>query len=338
MYYIIASLMKGLPIMRSNKIKNTDLFTQAANEHFQKHIRTQSKQALMIIKNKVDWGKLLEPLSRKLSAEKANLAPAGRKPHDLLVIVKCFLLQTIYNLSDPRLEEEIADRRSFQIFLDLTSDDSIPDETSICRYRELFSRLGLDRLLFESFNKQLANQNLIMGKGTIVDATLKQAQANPSSDRDKDATFTKRGKKTIYGYKGHIGIDTNTDIIHSLEFTGAHIHDTDKFDDLLIGSEKRVHADKGYSNRRRKKMLKRQGIRCGILDKGYRNRPLTKRQIKRNKLLSAVRNAVERPFAYMKQVLNYQRCRYYDLPRNRTQFILCAVVYNMRRMLSLLTT
>ena len=38
--------------MRSNKIHNVDLFTQAANEHFQKHIKTQSKQALMIIKEK----------------------------------------------------------------------------------------------------------------------------------------------------------------------------------------------------------------------------------------------------------------------------------------------
>ena len=321
--------------MRSNKIHNVDLFTQAANEHFQKHIKTQSKQALMIIKEKVDWEKLLAPLKKKLAAEKVDLAPSGRKPHDLLVIVKCFLLQTIYNLSDPRLEEEIADRRSFQIFLDLTSNDSIPDETSICRYRELFARLGMDRVLFKSFNKQLTKQNLIVGKGTIVDATLKQAQATPESNRDKDASFTKRGNTTTYGYKGHIGVDSDTNIIHSLEFTGAHVHDSDKFDDLLTGSERKVFADKGYANKARKKMLRQQGVRCGILEKGYRDTPLTKKQRKRNKLLSAIRNAVERPFAYMTQVLNYQRCRYYSLARNRTQFILCAVVYNMRRMLSL---
>lgn len=323
--------------MRSNKIHNVDLFTQAANEHFQKHIKTQSKQALMIINDTVDWETLLAPLKKRLAVEKADLAPAGRKPHDLLVIVKCFLLQTIYNLSDPRLEEEIADRRSFQFFLDLTSNDSIPDETAICRYRELFARLGLDRLLFESFNRQLAARNLIVGKGTIVDATLKQAQATPKSERDQDATFTKRGSKTTYGYKGHIGVDADTNIIHSVEFTGAHVHDTEKFDDLLTGSERRVLADKGYANKQRKNMLRRRGIRCGILDKGYRNTPLTIKQRTRNKLLSAVRNAVERPFSYMKQVLNYQRCRYYNLARNRTQFILCSVVYNMRRMLSLTT-
>lgn len=321
--------------MRSNKIHNVDLFTQAANDRFHKHLKTQSKQALSMINDAINWKELLTPLQRKLDASKAELSSAGRKPHDLLVIVKCFLLQTIYDLSDPRLEEEIADRRSFQIFLDLTSNDSIPDETTICRYRELFARLGLDRVLFQSFNKQLAAKNLIMGKGTIVDATLKQAQATHASHRDNDATFTQRRGKPTYGYKGHIGVDADTTIIHSVEFTPAHVHDTHKFDDLITGTERIVLADKGYAKKERKKMLKEQGIRCGILEKGYRNAPLTKKQIQRNKILSAIRNAVERPFSFMKQVLHYQRCRYYDLARNRTQFILCAVVYNLRRMLSL---
>ena len=320
--------------MRSNKIHNVDLFTQTANEHFEKHIKTQSKAALTLIDKKINWDKLISPIQQKIEALRSD-APAGRKRHELLVIVKCFLLQTIYGLSDPRLEEEIADRRSFQIFLGLTSDDSIPDETAICRYRKMFADLGFDKVLFKAFNKQLSEQGLIIGKGTIVDATLKQAQATPASNRDSDAKFTKRRGETTYGYKGHIGVDVDTNIIHSVEFTSANVHDTDKFDDLLTGSERRVLADKGYANKQRKKSLQEQGINCGIMDKGYRNTPLTKKQLKRNKLLSAIRNAVERPFAFMKQVLNYQRCRYYDIARNRTQFIFSAVVFNMRRMLSL---
>jgi len=50
--------------MFSNKIYNADLFTQAANEHFQKHLKTQSKQALLIIDKKIDWVKLLAPLEK----------------------------------------------------------------------------------------------------------------------------------------------------------------------------------------------------------------------------------------------------------------------------------
>ncbi len=320
---------------RSNKIHNADLFTQAATEQYEKHIRTQSKKALQRINEIINWSALIQPLEQRISKEKGSLSSAGRKPHDLIVIVKCMLLQMIYGLSDPRLEEELADRRSFQIFLGLTSGDSIPDETTICRYRELFARLKLDKLLFKSFTKLLLAQGLIIGKGTIVDATLKQAQAKPESGRDKDASFTKRGSKNVYGYKGHVGVDVKTNVIHSVEFTPANVHDTQKFEDLLLSTERAVYADKGYANKKRKQQLQKQGICCGILDKGYRDTPLTPAQRKRNKKLSAIRNRVEQPFAFFKQVLQYTRCRYYDLARNRLQFFFSAIVYNIRRMLSL---
>ena len=55
---------------------------------------------------------------------------------------------------------------------------------------ELFARLDLDKKLFYEFNKQLKSLNLIVGKGTIVDATIKQAQATSRSNRDNDVVFT----------------------------------------------------------------------------------------------------------------------------------------------------
>jgi IS5 family transposase len=317
--------------MRSNKIHNADLFTSSANEIFTKHIKTQSKQALSVIKSRIDWEKLLKPLEETIAKEKQSNSPAGRKTMDLLVIVKCFILQSIYNLSDPRLEEEIADRRSFQIFLDPTSEDSIPDETTICRYREMFARLGLDKKLFTEFNKQLKSSNLILGKGTIVDATIKQAQATPGSNRDKDADHTKKRGKSYYGYKGHIAIDEDSEVITKLEFSKASLHDSRVFDQLIDYTEQAVFADKGYANKSRRKKLEKKNIFDGILAKGYRNKPLSKSEKKLNKLLSTVRNKVERPFAYMKRILNYQRCSYYDLKRNRFEFIMAAFVYNIRK-------
>lgn len=56
--------------MRSNKINNADLFTSAANDTFSKHIKTQSKQALEIIKSKINWKKLLEPIEEAISGKK----------------------------------------------------------------------------------------------------------------------------------------------------------------------------------------------------------------------------------------------------------------------------
>jgi IS5 family transposase len=314
-----------------------DLFTEAANEGYEKHIRTQNKRALEIINQKINWAELLSPIEEKLEASKNKTTEtsSGRRPFSLEVIVKCFILQTIYNLSDPRLEEELADRRSFQIFLGITSGDSIPDETTLVRYRQRFSSIGLDKILFERFNKQLEENGLIVGKGTIVDATIKQAQARPTSNRDKDADFTKKRGKTYYGYKGHIAIDEDSQIIKRLEFTKASVHDSKEFDNLIDYTEEAVFADKGYANKERRKKLESKEIFDGILEKGYRNKPLNKVQKKVNRILSRVRNRVERTFAYMKNVLGYERCSYYDLERNRFEFTLAAIVFNMRRMITL---
>jgi IS5 family transposase len=316
--------------MRSNKISSIDLFTQSANEHFHKHIKTKSKQALEVLKTSIDWDALVQPLASEL-AKHRSAAPAGRKRFDLKVIVRCFILQRIYGLSDPRLEEEIADRRSFQIFLDLTSGDAIPDETTICRYRELFARLGLDTQLHKSFRQQLKAKGLILEKGTIVDATLKVAQATSRSGRDRDARHTRRRHKVIYGYKGHIAVDTHQTFIHSAGFTAANIHDSRVFDQLLHHKEQAVFADKGYANQGRTRALRQSGVYCGIMDKAYRNRPLSVKQKRRNRRLSSTRNQVERPFAYFTRVLGYGRCSYYDLSRNRFEFLMAVVVYNMRR-------
>ena len=317
--------------MRTNKMNNMDLFTFKANQTYKKHIKTQSKAALEVLNKTIDWPALIRPLQAEIPEQKR-----GRKRFDLTVIVKSFILQHIYGLSDPRLEEEIADRRSFQLFLGLTSGDSIPDETTICRYRELFADKGLDKKLFSSFNHQLKEKGLLLEHGTIVDATIKQSYATPKSGRDKDATHTVRRNKSYYGYKGHIGMDSKSKIIHSVEFTPAHVHDSVCFEQLMHGKEQIVIADKGYAQRERKQKLRANDTVCGILDKGYRSTSLSGKQRKRNKKLSSVRNAVERPFGFSKQVLNYTHSRYYDLARNRFQFTMVTIIYNMRRYLTLL--
>jgi IS5 family transposase len=321
--------------MRQNREYNEDLFTSKTNEKFQKHIKTQSKRTLELIEEKIDWKKLLLPIEKKISKKREKLNEAGRNSFSIEVIVKCFMLQSMYNLSDPRLEEEIADRRSFQIFLGLNSGDSIPDETTICRYRKMFAEEGLDKLLFESMNKQLREKGLILDKGTIVDATLKQAQASYHSGRDKDADYTIKNQKSLYGYKGHIAVEEESNIIKKIEFTKASIHDSEMFDKLVEYKEESVLADKGYASRERREKLESKGIFDGILDRPYRNRELTKGQITLNRILSRVRRRIEGVFGYMKWVLGYGRCSYYDLKRNRFEFTFAAMGYNMRRMITL---
>lgn len=86
--------------MRTNKVYTTDMFTYLASEEFKRHIKTQSKNALEILDKSIDWEELVKPIERELSKYRSK-EPAGRPPYPTETIVKCFLLQHMYDLSDP---------------------------------------------------------------------------------------------------------------------------------------------------------------------------------------------------------------------------------------------
>jgi IS5 family transposase len=69
-------------------------------------------------------------------------------------------------------------------------------------------------------------------------------------NREKDANSLKRGKKTFFGYKAHIGIYSKSEIIRNTDFTPANVHDSDMFNHLINGKETAILADKDYANER----------------------------------------------------------------------------------------
>jgi Transposase domain (DUF772). len=69
-------------------------------------------------------------------------------------------------------EELIHDRISFRKFLDITEEDTIPDETTICKFRNKLIEKKLLSRIFEEVKSMMIQRNLILNEGTLVDATL----------------------------------------------------------------------------------------------------------------------------------------------------------------------
>lgn len=67
-----------------------------------------------------------------------------------------------------------------------------------------------------------------------------------------------------------------------------------------------------------------------------KNRPLSKRQQKRNKQYSKIRAKVEHPFAYIKSKLKYRIAMATNLARNKLKFDMCVIIYNINRGIFLL--
>ena len=288
------------------------------------------------INDEIDWRRFGKTLRRVYKD-----TGLGRKSYPPVTLFKVLLLQQWYGLSDPMAEEAIGDRLSFRRFLGLSFSDSIPDETTICRFRGRLAERGFGEKLLRELNRQLDRKGLLVKRGTLIDASLIQAQSRPPTKinpepKDPDADWTvKRGEPT-YGYKLHIGVDETSGLVRKAEMTPASVHDSKVFEPLLSGDEIAAYADKAYDDTARRIRLKEQGVMAGILKKGRRNNPLTEWERTWNRYLSVIRTPVERVFGTLKQNYGFRRGRYVGMERNKNHALLLVMAFNLRKMTKLL--
>jgi IS5 family transposase len=269
-------------------------------------------------------------------------APVGRPSYGPVVLLKCLLLQQWYRLSDPGLEEALADRLSFRRFVGLALADPVPDHSTLSRFRRELSRRGLAERLLAELNRQLDARGLMIKAGTLIDASLVAAdcrrphKGEPVEGRsDQDASWNAMPEKPLFGYKMHLAVDHGSGLVRRAILTPGHVSDKLPFLDLVQGDERAVYADRGYDGAWYRARLREQGIADGIMAGDYRQRPLDAAARARNRMIGAIRAPVERTFALLKRWYGYGRVRYRNLVKNTLQLQLLCVALNLRRALVL---
>jgi transposase, IS5 family len=169
----------------------------------------------------------------------------GRPAHALLLMLKLYMLQQWYNLSDEGTEEAVYDRLSFQKFLGFDCfGGEIPDRVSLLRFRHMLEQHNLSGRILEVINAHLAQHGLVSQTGTIVDATLLQApvsKKNARKERDPEMSSTRKNNKWYFGAKGHIGVQSEgKPIVHSTAFSTAKDHDKVHMTKLFHGKERAI--------------------------------------------------------------------------------------------------
>jgi len=300
---------------------------------------------------------------------------AGRPAYRPLVMFKALLLQSLYGLSDMELEEVLCDRLSFKRFVGLALDETVPDHSTLCRFRNLLISEALLDKLFSELDRQLDAAGLILRRGTMLDATVIETtaarppkgrnddfdadtdtglDAGPSgSERDgpverlprqapsdPDARFTRRKGKagSAYGYKAHVGVDEGSGLILRVVTTPANVNDTVVADLLITGDEACVLADSAYHTHAREKALRNQGIKPRLMRRPNRHhRVLPLRLARLNRMISRRRAAVETTFATLKHRMGLGLIRYRGLVKARAQVLMAAIAFNMRRWVTMAT-
>ena len=288
----------------------------------------------------IDWGSL-EPLAKCVRP-----GETGRPPFDSLAMLKALYLQALYDLSDPGLEEALIDRMSFRLFCGFALDRTTPDETTLCRFRNAAVEAGVLQAAFVEVNRQLDAKGLVVRKGTLVDATIvgaasrrpdTHAGSKPRLKREPAASFTRKGGKSYFGYRLHVGVDQGSGLIRRVAFTPAHVNESVVADALISGDEQAVYADKGYENKHRRRRLKARGCKDRIMHRSHKHQPeLPRWQKRRNALISKRRAPVEAVFAAFKCLHGRARVRFVSFAANVADFLRQATVYNLRRAAMLL--
>ncbi|TXI25438.1 MAG: IS5 family transposase [Nitrosomonas sp.] len=251
-------------------------------------------------------------------------------------------------------------------FLGLSLEDDVPDHSVLSRFRTCLTVARAWDGLLEKINQQIQMLNVTVATGCHIDASITHSPRKPKtkppyevindceerddeSDAqaamrvievvqpgvDAEARWIKKGGKSVFGYKQHILVDNNG-LVMAVETTAANQHDSKPLLTLLDKAEiepgTRIHADKAYCSQKHREALKSRGIKNGIQDRAVKNRPLTQRQLQRNRLITQARFVVERTFGSQTRWFGSKILRYRGLAKAHALHILQAISYNLKRL------
>jgi IS5 family transposase len=300
---------------------------------------------LIYIKEIIDW----EPFIPMVKLVFNDNDEVGGRPHtNELVVVRAMILQSLYGLSDPELEFQCNDRLSFRNFLGYP--DKVPDFTTIWKIRERLHKAGIDNLIWDELQRQLIAKGYTIKKGVIQDATFiesdqgkkriqeeknaknrgkeKEYTERQKSHMDKDASFTIKGKNIHFGYKDHVKMDIDYQLIRDIEITTAKVHDNNI--NLVTERDVSAYRDRGYFRGNLPK-----GVEDNTMLRARRGHRLNGGQLKRNTKLSRIRSIGERPFAVIKSVFHGGRTMVKTLQRVRIKEIFKGIAYNLYQLFTL---
>lgn len=298
-------------------------------EYQNKKKQTRRERFLSQMETLVPWQRLLEALSPSYYPNAAG--KRGRPPIGLERMLRIYFLQQWYALADEALEDAIYDSQSMRDFVGIDlAVESVPDATTLLRFRRLLEKHALTQRIFEEINAHLTEQGLFMREGTIVDATIIAAPSstkNKARARDPEMASTKKGNQWYFGMKAHIGVDAASGLAHSLLGTSANVADVTQSEALVREGDKTVYGDAGYTGMG--KYLEgddetRESPTCQIAArrsklKKMADGPEKALRCRLEKIKASIRAKVEHPFHVIKNLFGYRKVRYKGLAKNEAQ-------------------
>jgi IS5 family transposase len=270
----------------------------------------------------------------------------GRPPIGLMRMLRMYVVQQCFGLSDEGVEDAVYDSQAIRSFVGIDlSREAAPDTTTLLKFRRLLEQHDLTRRIFEAITAHLAERGLLMREGTIVDATLIAAPPstkNRNKARDPDMHQSKKGNQWYFGMKAHIGVDAESGLVHTVVGTSGNVSDVSQTHALLHGEETLVFGDAGYQGVGKREENRDTPVSWNVAMKRSQRKALPDDELgqlreKAEKLKASIRAKVEHPFHVVKNLFKHRKTRYRGLTKNEAQlfalFGMANLVLARRRLL-----
>jgi IS5 family transposase len=305
---------------------------------------TRREKFLGEMERVVPWARLVALIEPHYPAGRR-----GRPPVGIERMLRIYFLQQWYALADEALEDAIYDSQAMRLFVGIElSVESVPDATTLLKFRHLLEAHALPKRLFEEVGALLQERHLLMKEGTIVDASIIAAAPstkNRQQARDPEMHQTKKGQQWHFGMKVHIGADSESGLVHTVTATAANVADIAETHALLHGEEKVVFADAGYLGVAKREEIIAQHPQVAFQVAAKRGKikamaegPLKAATVQLERCKAQVRALVEHPFHIVKNLFGHRKARYRGLAKNlaqlQTLFALANLVIAKRALLA----
>ena len=262
----------------------------------------------------------------------------GRPPIGLERMLRMYIVQQCFGLSDEGVEDAIYDSQAVRAFIGIDLNrEAAPDATTLLRFRRLLETHGLTQSIFTAINTHLAQKGLLLREGTVVDATIIAAPSstkNRGRQRDPEMHQTKKGKQWYFGMKAHIGVDADSGLTHTVVTTAAHVSDVTQAHALLHGDETLAFGDAGYQGVEKREENRNSQVAWHVALRPGKRRALPDtasgrwaEQLERFK--ASIRAKVEHPFHIVKNRFGHKKARYRGLAKNASQLMVLFGLANL---------
>lgn len=257
----------------------------------------------------------------------------GRPVRGIETMLRMYLMQIWFNLSDEGIEDAIYDSYAMRSFLGINfMNEQVPDATTLLKFRHLLEENKIGEAIFNDIKDRLEKAGLIMHGGTIVDATIISAPSstkNRTGERDPEMHQTKKGNQWYHGMKVHAGVDAGSGYVHTITGTAANVHDSQETVNLIREDDTVVYADSGYLGVPKQEAVL-EDEHLSSIEYRINKRPSSlkttdvytginwEKEIEHRK--SSVRCKIEHAFLIVKRDFGYRKTVYRGIAKNMNRF------------------